>query len=38
MRLQCVKGRTCADGTAWNVEGSDEDYSFLRRESRMKRT
>jgi len=29
MRLQCVKGRTCADGTAWNVEGSDEDYSFL---------
>ena len=29
MRLQCLKGRTCADGTAWNVEGSDEDYSFL---------
>ncbi len=29
MRLQCVKGRTCVDGTAWNVEGSDEDYSFL---------
>jgi hypothetical protein len=29
MRLQCVKGRTCADGTAWNVEGSDEDFSFL---------
>ena len=29
MRLQCVKGRTCADGTAWNVDGSDEDYSFL---------
>ena len=29
MRLECVKGRTCADGTAWNVEGSDEDYSFL---------
>ena len=29
MRLQCVKGRTCKDGTAWNVEGSDEDYSFL---------
>ena len=29
MRLQCVKGRTCADGTAWNLEGSDEDYSFL---------
>jgi len=29
MRLQCVKGRTCADGTAWDVEGSDEDYSFL---------
>ena len=29
MRLQCLKGRTCADGTAWNVEGSDEDFSFL---------
>ena len=29
MRLQCLKARTCADGTAWNVEGSDEDYSFL---------
>ena len=29
MRLQCVKGRTCADGTAWNLEGSEEDYSFL---------
>jgi energy-coupling factor transporter ATP-binding protein EcfA2 len=29
MRLQCLKGRTCADGTAWNLEGSDEDYSFL---------
>ena len=29
MRLQCVKGRTCEHGTAWNVEGSDEDYSFL---------
>ena len=29
MRLQCVKGRTCADGTAWNLEGNEEDYSFL---------
>ena len=29
MRLQCMKGRTCENGTAWNVEGSDEDYSFL---------
>ena len=29
MRLQCLKGRTCADGTAWIVEGSDEDFSFL---------
>ena len=29
MRLQCLKARTCADGTAWDVEGSDEDYSFL---------
>ena len=29
MRLKCLKGRTCADGTAWNLEGSDEDYSFL---------
>ena len=29
MRLQCLKARTCADGTAWNVEGSDEDHSFL---------
>ena len=29
MRLQCLKARTSADGTAWNVEGSDEDYSFL---------
>ena len=29
MRLLCVKGRTCADGTAWNLEGSEEDYSFL---------
>jgi len=29
MRLHCVKGRTCANGTAWNVEGSDEDNSFL---------
>ena len=29
MRLQCLKARTCAYGTAWNVEGSDEDYSFL---------
>ena len=29
MRLKCLKGRTCTDGTAWNLEGSDEDYSFL---------
>jgi hypothetical protein len=29
MRLQCLKGRTCTNGTSWNVEGSDEDYSFL---------
>lgn len=29
MRLQCLKGRTCAESTAWNVEGSEEDYSFF---------
>ncbi|WP_413744433.1 AAA family ATPase [Synechococcus sp. MIT S9451] len=29
MQLKCLKGRTCTDGTAWNLEGSDEDYSFL---------
>ena len=29
MRLKCLKGRTCTDGTAWDLEGSDEDYSFL---------
>ena len=29
MRLQCLKARTCADGTAWNLEGNEEDYSFL---------
>ena len=38
MWLQCVKGRTCADGTAWNVEGSNEEYSFLLTGSRMKWT
>ena len=29
MRLKCLKGRTCTDDTAWDLEGSDEDYSFL---------
>ena len=29
MRLQCLKGRTCVESTAWNVEGSEEDYSFF---------
>ena len=24
-----MKGRTCTDGMAWNLEGSDEYYSFL---------